>query len=412
MVTALGTSVAPAMATPTVDEMWAIIQKQQTEIEALKQQLRTTDAKAEDAQTKVEATDAKIEAAAEAVETVASNQSAALQSGWRNNTSIGGYGELHYDGGDTNRLDFHRFVLYFGHQFSDRLRLHSELEIEHALVKGGAGAVELEQAWLEYDFTNHLSGRAGLYLLPVGIINETHEPPTFYGVERNRVETNIIPVTWWEGGVGLTYRMNNGLQFDGHVHSGLNVETSGPDAFKIRGGRQSVAEATARKPAFTGRIKYTGIPGVELASSFQYQADITQGDPGDPKTSASLWEAHTVVDRAITPDIRLAFRALYARWDLNGAAAAAFGRDEQYGWYMEPSIRFATDIGDIGLFARYSEDDNTAGDTIESKFKQVSIGSNYWFHPNAVFKIEYEFQDPPPGADDDDKIHLGLGYQF
>ena len=388
----------PALAEPTTEQMWETIQKQQKEIDALKRQLNNADA--------------KVEATAAAVETATMSQGTALSPGWWDRTSLGGYGELHYNGGDTDELDFHRFVLFIGHQFNDRLRLRSELEVEHTVVEDGSGAVELEQAWLEYDFTSQISGRAGLYLIPVGIINETHEPPIFYGVERNRVETNIIPSTWWEGGAGVTYRLPIGLQVEGHVHGGLNVPTAGGNAFKVRSGRQSVSKSTLREPAFTGRIKYTGIPGIEFASSFQYQTDITQGDPGDPKTSATLWEAHAIVDRAVTPDIRVGLRALYARWDLSGTAAAVVGRDQQYGWYVEPSVRFATSVGDIGFFGRYSEDDNTAGDAVASKFKQISIGSNYWIHPNVVFKVEYEFQNPPPGGTDDDKIHLGLGFQF
>ena len=393
----------PTLAAPTMEEMWEIIQKQQSQIEALTKQL--------------ESADAKVEATAAAVEDVAMFRGSMQSGGWWDRTSIGGYGELHYNSGKPDRLDFHRFVLFVGHQFTDRLRLHTELEVEHALVEdtddgSGPGEVGLEQAWIEYDFTQQILGRAGLYLLPVGIINETHEPPSFYGVERNRVESNIIPSTWWEGGAGVTYRLANGLQVDGHVHGGLDVPVTGGNAFRIRKGRQKVAQSTLREPAFTGRIKYTGIPGVELATSFQYQTDLTQGDPGDSKTSATLWEAHAVVERAVTSDIRLGLRALYARWDLNGPGAAAAGRDHQYGGYVEPSVRFATAAGDIGLFGRYSEDDSTAGDAVASKFKQISVGFNYWIHLNAVLKLEYEFQNPPPGAADDDKVHLGLGFQF
>ena len=43
-------------------------------------------------------------------------------------------------------------------------------------------------------------------LVPVGFLNEVHEPPTFYGVERNPVEKNVIPTTWWEGGIGISSR--------------------------------------------------------------------------------------------------------------------------------------------------------------------------------------------------------------
>ena len=121
-----------------------------------------------------------------------------------NETSLGGYGELHYnqvDNGD-NQLDFHRFVLYVGHEFNQRVRFHSELELEHAFsATGKPGEVELEQAYIEYDLNDRTVVRGGAMPVPVGILNETHEPATFYGVERNPVEKHIIPATWWEGGV-------------------------------------------------------------------------------------------------------------------------------------------------------------------------------------------------------------------
>jgi hypothetical protein len=391
-----------ANAQPTPDEMWKMIQKQQQQIEMLRQRL--------------EGTNKKVEATATAVEKAGTGGGAP---GWWQRTSLGGYGELHYNGGDADELDYHRFVLFFGHQFNDRLRLFSELELEHALAKdtsdgSGPGEVELEQAWLEYDVTDRMSARAGLSLIPVGILNETHEPPTFYGVERNRVESNIIPTTWWEGGAGLAYKFDNGLRLDAQVHGGLDVPTTGSNAFKVRNGRQKVAKSTLRDPAYTGRVRYTGIAGVELASTLQYQADMTQGDPGDPRTNALLWEAHVDMKRAISDRATLGLRALYARWDLGGSAAAATGRDEQYGWYVEPSVRFKTGHGDVGFFARYSQDDNTAGDNTDSDFREISVGMNYWVHPNAVLKFDYQFQTPPDGQGTtrDNRANLGLGYQF
>ena len=142
-----------------------------------------------------------------AVEVVSENYDVVSKTAeWFNNTTIGGYGELHYQnrsvegGSHKEEVDFHRFVLFFGHEFTDNLRFFSELELEHSFIKdtddgSSGGEVELEQAYLEYDFNQSASAKAGLFLMPVGIINETHEPNTFYGVERNEVEKNIIPTT-------------------------------------------------------------------------------------------------------------------------------------------------------------------------------------------------------------------------
>ncbi len=101
-------------------------------------------------------------------------------------TTIGGYGEAVYnnyrDGSVKDQADLRRFVLFFGHRFNDRLRLYSELEVEHALVESGQGELAIEQAYLEYGLTPSANLRAGLMLMPLGFLNETHEPPTFYGV--------------------------------------------------------------------------------------------------------------------------------------------------------------------------------------------------------------------------------------
>ena len=248
---------------PSPEEMWRVIQAQQLEIEALKQRIGQQEGQTEE-------TAQAIEAVVETMETQSTGD------GWWNRTQVGGYGELHYEGGDKDALDFHRFVLFFGHKFDAATRMFSEFELEHAFAgEGKPGEVELEQAYIEHDFSDAFTGRAGVMLIPVGILNEIHEPPTFYGVERNNVEKNIIPATWWEGGVGGTVTTAAGLQIDAMLHGGLKVPT---DSFAVRSGRQKVANSVLENPAVTTRIRYTGMPGVELAGTLHYQSDLTQGD--------------------------------------------------------------------------------------------------------------------------------------
>jgi hypothetical protein len=386
--------------TPSHEEMWRIIQEQQKAMEEQKREIERLKARLNE-------TNEKVEAAGERVEEVAAKEPSGggMVEGWWNKTSIGGYGELHYNGGERDEIDFHRFVLYFGHEFTERLRFFSELELEHSLSGDGEpGEVELEQAYVEYDFTERMQARAGLFLLPIGILNETHEPPTFFGVERNIVETNIIPTTWWEGGVAGRAILGRGFSADIAYHSGLSVSTTGSGAYLIRGGRQKVAEAPAEDPAVTGRLKWTGMPGVELAVSAQYQDDITQNVQN---IQAVLLETHAAIRRG-----PWWLRALYARWDLDGDQPKAIGRDKQHGWYVEPGYIFDTRVGGLGLFARYAETDNTAGDATNSKVKETTVGLNYWPHPQVVLKADYQFQSVPPGMVDDDRVNLGLGFMF
>ena len=51
----------------------------------------------------------------------------------------------------------------------------------------------LEQLYLDYTLSPAATLRAGLVLPPIGIINETHEPPTFNGVERPGFDNDVIP---------------------------------------------------------------------------------------------------------------------------------------------------------------------------------------------------------------------------
>ncbi len=322
-------------------------------------------------------------------------------------TSIGGYGELHYNSLDSkDEIDFHRFVLFFGHRLNERIRFFSEVELEHALVKdtsdaSGPGEVELEQAYLDFDLNDAHTARAGLFLVPVGILNETHEPPTFYGVERNPVETDVIPTTWWEGGLGLNGRFA-GFSYDLGLTSGLKVPTSGSSAYKVRSGRQKVAKADANNAAVTARIKWTGAPGIELAATVHRQDAIAQATVADSVSgAATLWEAHAVFARG-----PFGLRALYAQWDLDGSGPQALGRDEQKGWYVEPSFKLTPKFG---VFARFNEWDNEAGNATDSEKRQTDVGFNYWPHEQVVLKFDVQRQS---GAVNDDGFNLGVGYMF
>jgi len=366
------------------------------ETSALKQQLAEQQQQLQALEQRILESEQKLVNAAAAIDASATSQSA---------TRIGGYGELHYNNisnnlnnTDNKQIDFHRFVLFMGHEFDENTRFFSEVELEHSIAGEDAeGEIELEQAYIERDINDRLTGKAGLFLVPVGIINETHEPPAFYGVERNSIEKDIIPATWWEAGVAANFKLAPGIEADFAVTSGLNV---GSD-YKIRGGRQKVSEAKADNLAYTSRVKYTAIPGVELAASLQYQSDLTQGLVGVDTASATLFSAHAIYQRD-----GLGLKALYARWDIDGAEAKALGRDLQQGYYIEPSYRFNERFG---VFARYGAWDNTAGINGNTEIQQSNLGVNYWLHENVVVKFDLERQS---GAADADGFNLGLGYQF
>jgi len=386
---------------------WADNVSTEDRLKALEARLDAMEKENRSLKQQLQQTDQKVEAAGNQVDKIAISGNSSGSS-WADKTKLGGYGEMHYNsldgkGGAASKdeIDLHRFVLFFGHEFNSRTRFFSELEVEHSIAgEGKKGEVELEQAYVEFDLNDKHRAKAGLFMIPVGVINETHEPPTFYGVERNPVERDIIPATWWAGGLALAGRFGDGFGYDFAIHEGL--ATTAAKDYKPRDGRQKTSEASAKKLAATARLKWTEIPGIELGGTVQYQSDITQGQDATAG-SANLYEVHSVINKGA-----FGLKALYAQWDLSGSGPKSKGADKQKGWYVEPSFRLSEQWG---VFARYNLWDNKAGDNLASKKKQIDVGMNYWLHPDVVLKADYQWQNNDDGKNLNG-FNLGVGYQF
>jgi phosphate-selective porin len=348
-------------------------------------------------------------------------------------TTVGGYGELHYNNFSGNTptgvprakddIDFHRFVLFFGHRFNDWISLKSELEIEHSNTETG-GAVELEQAYLDFNFNEKVNARAGMFLMPLGFINETHEPPSFYGVERNIVETRILPSTWWEAGVSLYGELAPGWKYQAGLTSSLSAEHFENFASKgVREGRRNVSEAPAENIAFSGRVDYSGMPGVTVGASL-FTGNTGQDDANLNGADArlTLWDVHGRYNKD-----RLDVRALYAQGNLSDAAKlnTAFASlnnevaEQFYGWYIEGAYKvWQQGEQSVAPFIRYEKwdtQDKLASNTVRSTASNNSVwtvGANYWPDPQVVLKADYQNYDKPDGDKGDQRFNLGLGYMF
>lgn len=374
-------------------------------------------------QQQIEALAAEIEAQKKA--------GAASPAGGLGNATLGGYGEAYFKriDGSQDEFDAYRLVLFVGHRFDDKLRFSSELEIEHAYTRDsdtscvftddGDGIVEagelvcgkpspsqgyiaLEQLFLEYQYADQHRWSAGQLLVPVGILNETHEPDTFYGVFRAPVEREIIPSTWFETGLMFSGEIAPGVSYDAMVSSGLKNDGSK----SVKDGRQRGSKAAGNDLAWTGRLKYTGIAGTELGVTWQRQTDTSQGTLADD-LDGDLLEAHVAVKRGA-----FGLRALYAQWEFNEGAMAPADqkRAEQNGWYVEPSWKVTPTVG---VFVRHSVWDNEAADAADSEWTEQSVGVNWWLHERAVVKADLQFRDDPnPANVDQDGFNLGIGFSF
>ncbi|MDB5820059.1 MAG: hypothetical protein JWQ11_3699 [Rhizobacter sp.] len=235
----------------------------------------------------------RVEEQAQAVETVqetVATSTSAAASGWAASTTVGAYGEIGYShptksAKDTN-ADVQRAVIGIQHRFDDRTKMVGEFEWEHAITSADdRGEAEVEQLWLEREFRNGLRARAGLFLMPVGLVNQNHEPTAYYGVYRPDVDTKIVPSTWREIGLGLSGDTSQGLTWDVAMTTMPNL--GGWDASSTegreRGPLQSIHGegqfAAARDLGAVGALNWRGVPGLLVGGSVVY-GGIGQHQPG------------------------------------------------------------------------------------------------------------------------------------
>ena len=344
-------------------------------------------------------------------------------------TSLSGYMDFHFNKAEfqDGRLDFHRFVLLITHSFSDRLRFVSELEVEHAVVEGleDEGELELEQAYVDFLLSRRFNLRAGMMLVPVGIINERHEPPVFYGVERPFVDTVIIPTTWFEVGAGVHGEVGQGWRYRAFIMSPLDASEFTAEE-GVAEGKQKGADTNIGRPAVTGRVEYVGLRGLTLGASFWTGRS---GFEFRPRFDVPVGVAD--MDARYSKD-RLELRAQYAHVgignaaELNDALGRAVGVNPNVaramrGFYTEAGYRVlsATRAGDVGLFGRYENFDTQykmpAGYVPLKSLDRdaITIGGTYWPDPDIAVKFDYSIvRNQSVTIAAPDVFNIGLGWWF
>ena len=224
---------------------------------------------------------------------------AGTRAGWAERTTVGGYGEIGYSHptrqASATYTDVQRAVIAIQHRFDDRTRMVSEFEWEHAITSSSdSGEAEVEQLWLEREFASGIKGRAGLFLMPVGLINQNHEPTAYYGVYRPDVDTKIVPSTWREVGLGVSGDTDFGLNWDVALTTAPNLSKWDPDSTegRDRGPLQAIHGegqfAASRTLGVVGALNYRGVPGLLLGGSVVYD-DIGQKQPGFLGNGAKLF---------------------------------------------------------------------------------------------------------------------------
>jgi len=374
-----------------------------------------------------------------------------------------GYGEVYFADptrdGRRSQADLARGVFGLGYSFDERTEFNSEFEVEHAVASAtDVGEFEVEQFYVDRRLGDSVSARGGLFLMPFGLLNEHHEPTRYYGVQRNFVETLIIPSTWREGGVSLRGDTPLGLgwnlglttgfdlskwQFDQAFPpyaSALALANSG--VAPLQATHQELALANARHLTQYAAVSYYGVPALQVGGAIStgkaVGIPLTAGSStAQPDPRITLWEAHA----RWTP-AKLDLSGLYARgsisntgplnaahpsspnplpssfygyflqgawrlWEQGEYRAAPFVRWERYnlgaayagtrGPVIPPGpVPLAATGGELGYWPR-SED------------RVWSAGANLYVGAHLVLKGDYQWFELNPGFR---RFDLGLGVSF
>ena len=357
--------------------------------------------------------------------------SAAAAYGRGQGVSVAGYGEMLYEnfapeneaGAPTGRgtqLDFLRAILYAGYRFNDRFLFNSEIEIEHA------DEISVEFAYVDYQAHENFGVRGGMLLLPMGLVNEFHEPTVFLGAERPVTESRIIPSTWRENGGGV-YGSIHRVAFRAYVVNGFNGSSFSSNG--VRGGRQKGGEARASNMAFTGRVDVAPTPGFFVGASL-YTGGSGQGDI--VVDDRELDVRTTIFDLHGQAQIRgLDVRGLYARASIDDAAelnqalglAGSNGVAERMqGGYVQVGYNVLSQTasaGDVALtpYLRYEQVDTQ--DRMPAGFERslstdntfVTLGVELKPIPNVVVKVDHAWvsNDADTGVN---QLNVNMGYAF
>lgn len=337
--------------------------------------------------------------------------------------SIGGYAQIDYnepDGAAPGKLDVHRLVMFLGYKFNDKVSFVSEIEYEHV------SELYVEQAYLKYKANENFNVLAGLMLVPMGIINEFHEPTTFYGVERPNVDNYIVPTTWREIGIGFSGKIDNAsLKYQAYLFNGFKSYAGGAGVLRgtdgFRKGRQKGAESIVNSPNLSTKLDYYGIPGLRLGLSGYF---------GKTQTDNTSIEGSTIGISMIGLDARykynnLELRGQYIHTNLSDTEDYNLltGKDlgsEMYGLYGEVAYSFnLKGVEKLTPFLRYEKHNthaSTAGNLVANDAfdrDEIIFGLNYKVANGAAFKIDYQLMNNAVAGSDTAKIfNAGVAVSF
>jgi len=324
--------------------------------------------------------------------------------------SIGGYGELHWnreldkDGETTkNLMDFHRFIIYYGYNWTEKWSFKSEVELEHNFVQDGDGELELEQAYVNYH-TDKWGFQGGVILPTVGLLNEYHEPPLFFSVERPDYSKYIIPTTWFGNGFALYGKV---ADFNLRLAILEDLEGEGISASGIRGARGKGYKTTGYSLVKNLSAVYTGINGLRLGGSLTLN-DAPINDEPDTSISVQMFEVNAKYN---ANNIYAVFEYGQNSFEGNNFTSPL---KTSSGYYLDLGYNIGSMVNCNKLIPWLRVSNVSTDVDTDSKIADyMRLGLTWWPIDNVAFKIDYGTKTIKSDTDNPTtQINLGIGYNF
>lgn len=327
--------------------------------------------------------------------------------------SIGGYGTMYYahtskeGSSNADKIDLYRFIPYIGYKFTDNIILNVEIEFEHGGAKEGAagdGYAIIEFMYLDFLFNENINTRVGNMLVPMGLINERHEPTLFTTTQRPNTSKKLIPSTWHENGIMAYGKITDDISYKIGAFSALDLTMGlGEGDDWLRDSRiGSFRNQNRLGLAVVGRIDYTGINGLLVGASAYNDSDVSMFDVHfDYNLDAfRAYGVLTQTDRDNAP---------------TGEPEKAQGGFVNVGYDVLSLTQFRNKMP---LFVQYetvsAQEELAGGGSIDST-DTITVGINYFPHEQVVLKADYAMQKDNSKAtniDETNTFSLSMGFIF
>ena len=334
-------------------------------------------------------------------------------------TNLGGYGELHFNYVKPSEgvssapiLDFHRWVLFLNHHWTEKWAFAAELELEHNFVEGGEakGELELEQAYIQFNLCSEFNFQVGVLLPAVGLINDKHEPNLFLSVERPEYNKVIVPTTWFGNGVAVRGLIQDAVSYSVVLMEGLDDRKFlAKDG--IRSGRQKGFKSSLETVLLNTAVDYVAIPGLNAGAAFAF--NLLAHDPANthPYSSTVLGEVHAQYKTK-------------GLWIQTEFGAITYSLKDGRTGVLQNSMGFYVDVGyDVAQlwnaaalqlypFIRYSQFNSRDNLGENGTVSMPTFGLACFPIEKVAFKIDYSIESKKGLSGATGLLNVGAGYAF